>query len=75
MKGFVLDSTSLQCIVKRYGGREGRICEDDFIQSYCRVMSLYSKLFSKGGYQYDYVLLKDRTLSVYNYKVFKNSLI
>ena len=41
--GFVLDTETMRSIVRRYGGREGKIHEDDFLQSFCRVLALYRK--------------------------------
>ncbi|KAK7111530.1 calpain-1 catalytic subunit-like [Littorina saxatilis] len=39
--GFRLDTGTLQRIVRRYGGHDGLLHEDDFLQSFCRLMTLY----------------------------------
>ncbi|XP_025084605.1 calpain-B-like [Pomacea canaliculata] len=39
--GFNLDTTSLHRVVRRYGDREGRMHEDDFLQAFCRILGLY----------------------------------
>ncbi|XP_046584747.1 calpain-A-like [Haliotis rubra] len=39
--GFVVRSEVLKAVVRRYGGRDGLIREDDFIQSLCKIMTLY----------------------------------
>jgi hypothetical protein len=41
--GFVLDTETLQSIARRYGGRDGKMTEDDFMQSFCKVLALYRK--------------------------------
>ncbi|XP_076444186.1 calpain-9-like [Babylonia areolata] len=39
--GFLVDSDNLQRIVCRYGDEKGKIHEDDFIQSFSRLLALY----------------------------------
>lgn len=47
--GFVLDSGTATCLTRRYGGRESKISEDDFIQAFCRVLALYQTFKKKSS--------------------------
>ncbi|XP_025093606.1 calpain-2 catalytic subunit-like [Pomacea canaliculata] len=49
--GFNLDTTALHRVVRRYGDREGRMHEDDFMQAICRILRAYRmfKKMSNGG--------------------------
>lgn len=55
--GFALRSEVLKAVVRRYGGRDGVIKEDDFIQSLCKIMTLYCEL---RAIHYHLGLLKSR---------------
>ncbi|KAL8566600.1 hypothetical protein ACOMHN_054822 [Nucella lapillus] len=47
--GFLVDSENVKRIVCRYGDEEGRIHEEDFVQSFCRLLAFYRTFKAKSS--------------------------